>query len=93
MAGSPWPAKEHTMKVEFDETKFRFAHGKAPRGRGGWAFRFRVNGSWAVVDGAEDLGDLGECFFAPGQRTFAEAKRWARARASQLGADLVEVCS
>lgn len=28
--------------VRFNETPYRFAHGKAPRGRGSWAFSTRL---------------------------------------------------
>jgi hypothetical protein len=29
-----------TMTFEFDDRGFRFTHGRAPRGFGGWAFEF-----------------------------------------------------
>lgn len=88
------------MAIEFNTTQYVAAHGRAPRGRGYWAFRFRrssgriVGGTyWGVatsrpvtpVAGVDDLE------FAPGERLFSEAKLWARARAVELRATTVEV--
>lgn len=58
--------------LRFDDRDFRFSHGKAPRGRGSWAFGFG-----SVVDGDA-------AWFAP-SGTFAEAKKAARAEASRRG--------
>ena len=91
------------MAVEFDTTEFTNSHGRPPRGRGSWGFQFRVNGDW-VADPSQDIGwgDLALCWWATaplsgGQvatsLTFGEAKQWARAKARELGADLVKVCA
>ena len=83
------------MAVLFDYSEYEASHGKAPRGRGGWAFKFRTEDGYVVADEAdvERLGrDLAEVHFAP-SGTFAEAKRWARAKAKELGAFQVRVCS
>lgn len=90
------------MAVRFDTTEFEFSHGHAPRGRGSWGFLFRVNGEW-VADPSQDAawGDLAQVWWASeegaGGRvlslTFGQAKRWARAKARELGADLVKVAT
>lgn len=86
------------MAIEFDDSEYQRSHGKAPRGRGGWGFRFRRDGE-LVADPAQDAGwgELGFVWWANaalgGATTFGEAKRWARAKAVELGAETVEVCS
>lgn len=57
-----------TMKVEFNDTQYRFSHGRTPRGRGSWAFE--ING----IDGIQ---------FSPSM-TYAEAKRWMIGQAREL---------
>lgn len=72
-------------QVRVSTSNFRFAHGKSPRGFGGWFFEFGTN--W-------DCDCFGEAIIerAPGG-TFADAKNWAVNRAVQLGTTKVEVCS
>ena len=64
------------MKV--DTARFTSSHGKAPRGKGRWAFEARVRGSWELVS-------------APGQMTITEAKRWAVQSAREMGADSIQL--
>lgn len=54
---------------QFDSTGFELAHGRAPRGRGSWAF---------LPAGANEA-DPDAYVWAPGSCTFTEAKRWVRA--------------
>lgn len=62
-----------SLSVRFNTRPFVTSHGREPRGRGSWAFAFGVS-----TGGVE---------FSPSM-TFAEAKRWATARARQHAADL-----
>jgi len=62
--------------VEFSTSEFVFAHGRAPRGEGYWAF---------------DFGKGPE--FAPGTRSYGDAKKWARGVAQDRGVSRVTVCS
>ena len=83
------------MPVEFDDSQFRFAHGKNPKGRGGWAFEF-VKGGIALINPDEnpDLGELAFVWWVPGGSClFSEAKKWAHQMADELGADRILVCS
>ncbi len=59
-----------------DTTEYQFNHGHAPRGRGGWAFVFRVGDAVRVGDYTSD-----EIFWTAGSLTFAEARKVARAEA------------
>ena len=63
------PEPRHSLT--FDTTEYRFSHGKEPRGRGSWAFApYR------------DLpADHPLLFFTPSM-TYAEAKRYAREKAT-----------
>jgi hypothetical protein len=69
------------MRVEVSTTAYQFAHGKAPRGRGYWAFEFPgqspANGPW----------------FVPGEQTYSDAKRAAVAEANRRGVCFVKVAS
>jgi hypothetical protein len=60
------------MTIEFNTSVFEFAHGRAPRGRGSWAFfpdrRCRIE----------------DAVFSPSM-TYAEAKRWARTEPRIVG--------
>lgn len=67
-----------TTRFEVSETAFRFAHGRAPRGRGQWAFEFRL------VGGGTELR------WVRGEMTFAEARRVVLREASER-ADVVSV--
>jgi hypothetical protein len=68
------------MRVEVSTTAYQFAHGKAPRGRGYWAFEFpgqHTNEPWS----------------APGEQSFSDAKRAAVAEARRRGVSFVKVAS
>lgn len=52
------------LDVTFNDTEYRFSHGRAPRGRGSWAF-------------AESRDPGGEVTFSPSM-TFGEACRWVK---------------
>lgn len=39
------------MSVQFSDTEYKFAHGKAPRGPGNWAFFFDSNDRPCWFDG------------------------------------------
>ena len=60
-----------TERIEVTDYSYRASHGKAPRGRGSWAFSFNGN---------EDIDSL---FWTPGHTTYAEAKKLARAAAPE----------
>lgn len=68
------------MRVEVSTTQYQFAHGKAPRGRGYWAFEFPGQGT-------------NQPWFAPGQQSYSEARRAAVAEANRRGVCFVRVCS
>lgn len=59
--------KPKRMPIEFNTSQYQFSHGRAPRGRGGWAFAPTANPR------SEDI------YWAPGSLTYGEAKRHARA--------------
>ena len=82
------------MRLHFNDRDFVFAHGRAPRGRGGWAFEFVRDGQRVVnPEASHHSGDLRFAFFVGRSCLFSEAKAWARAKARELGADEVRVCS
>lgn len=82
------------MAVRVSTSAFEFAHGRAPRGRGGWAFEFvRAGARLENPEAAHHGGDLAFAWWAPGSLLFSEARRWAVARARELGATEVRVCS
>ena len=62
----------HPIRIEFDTAPYECSHMKMPRGRGSWAFQFRLvrtfvaPGSWEWENGA---------IFTPGGMTYNEAKR------------------
>jgi hypothetical protein len=58
---------------------YAHSHGKPPRGRGYWAFAF---------DGKNDIDDV---WFAPGNLTYAEAKKAALAQAKKIKAKTISV--
>jgi hypothetical protein len=53
-------------------TEYEFSHGRKPRGQGYWGFWFHRNGA-ATLE------------FAPGEKTFSEAKQWAKDTAKDIG--------
>lgn len=57
------------MTVEFVTRDYEFSHGRPPRGRGTWAFAFKHDGS------------LADAWWAPGELSYAEAKKLAAAEA------------
>lgn len=59
--------------IQFDTTDYQFAHGKAPRGSGQWAFTFVVDGMIPTRQGEPEI-----CWHTG---SFADAKRSARAYA------------
>ena len=73
------------VTVDFDTTQYEFAHGRQPRGRGGWAFQ------------EGDRRSTSPLFWANG--TYSEAKRQARehftamARAAEATYVQVQVCT
>lgn len=69
------------MKVEVSTSEFEFAHGRKPRGRGGWGFFFGDDRA-AEVEWAPGGGIL-----------YADAKRWAIEEAKRRGHWLVRVAS
>lgn len=68
------------MAVEFNTREYEFSHGRAPRGRGSWAFAFTRN------------APVSEVIWAP-SGTYAEAKKFAREKAKAAGVREVFVCS
>jgi hypothetical protein len=74
-------SQERHVKIEFNTREYEFSHGKAPRGRGSWAFFF--SRSMNVAD----------AFWTPGNTTYGEAKKLARAEALRRGATPVIVGS
>jgi len=65
--------------VIIDTDQYFNAHGKLPRGRGGWAFQFRVNGHWT------------DFVFVYG--TYTQARKEIVRRAKSIGVTLVRVGS
>lgn len=68
------------MNVNTNE--YELTHGKAPRGTGYWAFLFYRMGMGLIV-----------IEFAPGSQTYGAARKWAVAKAKELGADRVAVAT
>lgn len=75
-----------SRSIEFYTDAFEWAHGKRPSGRGSWAFSFYRNGSLYRSPEGETT------FFAP-PGLYSEAKRWARAKAREIGATDIAVQS
>jgi hypothetical protein len=75
------------ITFEFDTRPYEFAHGRAPKGYGCWAFQLRTHGL-----------PRPEPVWAPSS-TYGEAKRWFRnhvrtiAPADYCGHVEVEVCT
>lgn len=69
------------MQITVKTSQFEFAHGKKPRGQGGWFFNFPH-----VNQGSENA-----TFFVNG--TYGDAVKKAKARAAELGTSTVVVCS
>lgn len=62
------------MAVQFDTTRYEWVHGKAPKGRGSWAFTRKAS------HGMEE-----DTFFSPSWMTYAEARTWARKQVQAQG--------
>ena len=60
--------------VEFDDIEFQKSHGRAPRGRGYWAF-------------STDRRGREHLLFSP-DMTYAEAKKWAKTAHLELAVGL-----
>jgi hypothetical protein len=61
-------------------TSYEFTYGRKPRGEAHWAFQFYKGGSDTIA-------------FAPSELSYGKAKQWAIAKAQELGADRVSVCT
>jgi hypothetical protein len=72
--------KDIHMKIEVDTSEFEFAHGKKPRGRGGWAFGFTRRAT------LEDL-------YWTHNATYSEATKLAKAKARELGVHTIHLQS
>lgn len=75
--------------MTFDTNEYELTHGRKPRGEGSWAFQFFFTHN-VVVMGTNGRDVLE---FAPGLLTYSAAKRWAIARAKELGACRVAVAT
>lgn len=64
------------MAGEFNTRRYEASHGKKPRGRGLWAFRFFVPDPYESREVVE---------FAPSNLMYSDAKKWAYSRACELG--------
>ena len=71
--------------IYFNHFSYASAHGRAPRGRGHWAFIFGR-------DGEVEFAPSGSGEFAGGL-LYSEAKKWAQSRAKELGVSFVVVGS
>ena len=69
----------NTNGITFRNEQYIAAHGRAPSGRGAWAFSFDRSGS--------------DLFFINGSKTLVEAKREAAQIAKDRGAATLYVCS
>jgi len=65
------------MSIYFETIEFTRSHGITPRGEGCWAFRF---GHFNY-----------DVEFAPGTMLYSAAKKWAAARAKEVGVNTVYV--
>lgn len=66
--------------MEVSTTNYEFTHGRKPRGEGFWAFQFYKGGKDTIE-------------FAPGEMTYAKAKKWAITAARVMKADRVAVAT
>lgn len=60
------------IMIRFNDSEYRFSHGKAPRGRGSWAF------SVSRDPNPSSTRSTG-IFWTPGNTTYVQAKKLARA--------------
>lgn len=75
-------------KVTVDTKVFECAQGKAPRGRGGWAFSLGQD-----FDRVDELAEDGKARVLWFSGTYAEAKKQAVQVARERGFDCLVVCS
>lgn len=73
LGGRARPERRH-LTVRFETDGYQWAHGKAPRGYGQWAF------TALEMDGGKEV------FWAPSS-TYSEAKKWARKHILSLTPD------
>lgn len=66
--------------MTFSDLYYRREHGKAPRGRGSWAF--------CPAPKAKAHDYLDHTVFSPGGMTLTEAKKWARLHATDVHSPL-----
>jgi hypothetical protein len=71
--------------MTINTSNYEFTHGRKPRGKGYWAFRFQKD----MADGTADESVV----FAPGDMKYAEAKRWAIQVAKANGVSRVAVAT
>ena len=76
------------MAIEFEVWQYEFAHGRRPRGEGNWGFEFV-----ACAVSLDGDGPSTRLEFAPGCILYSAAKKWARARARELGAYKIRVAT
>jgi hypothetical protein len=72
-----------TKRMIIDTRAYELAHGHIPRGRGGWLFYFDESNDAPAEHAWCPGGDL----------TYAEAKKLATQRASEIGAFFITVAS
>lgn len=72
--------KSTKEKIEVCSEEYKSVHGKAPKGKGSWAFIMHRDGSF-----------LRDPFFATPHLTFTEAKQEAIRFARQVGATFITV--
>lgn len=68
-------SKRTPLRIFFDPSEFELSHGRAPRGRGSWAF--------SPYRRPDPLSK--DIHFSPGGMTLAEARRWLVARLREMG--------
>ncbi|QIG76150.1 hypothetical protein EVC24_129 [Rhizobium phage RHph_I4] len=61
------------MAIQIKTERYEFAHGKAPKGAGSWAF---IQEACFNHDAAKSFGE--HTIFAPGWMTYREACAWVR---------------
>jgi hypothetical protein len=70
-------SKPTPLRIMFDASEFELSHGRAPRGRGRWAFSMRRQPDPLSKD----------IHFSPGGMTLAEARKWFVARLRAMGVE------
>lgn len=75
---TPAPRRLALSAITVDDHQYRFSHGHAPRGRGGWAFEF---------------GHTRELVWIPGSMTYSSAKSRALRMAQKRGVSIIRVAT